>query len=119
MNSRDMHGVSHSTPQNTSQCHLSLLKPWQGVFKSSKKQVDTCQTSLQNWLSCSEKISDEEEAWLDHAGNIIDHHRILNTLSNAKNLEDAVNQLGDANRIYFQELQAAGGEKVKATLKIG
>ena len=46
-----------------------------------KKQVETCCKALQDKLSHSDKLSDEDEEWLDHAGKLIDHQRVFETLS--------------------------------------
>ena len=65
----------------TSQLLKTLEKGLELLKKHTKKRKD----ALTAKLTCKEKISSDDEAWLDNEGNIVDEERVVGSLKRANN----------------------------------
>ncbi|TFK17609.1 hypothetical protein FA15DRAFT_710633 [Coprinopsis marcescibilis] len=58
------------------------------------KQDQERREELTRRLQKQEKLTEEEEDWLDHEGNHVDEQRALNALKEAPDYDAALKQLG-------------------------
>ena len=90
---------------------IATLK--KGLAEFSKK-VKAHKDKLTDMLAKNEKISDDDEHWLDHEANMVDEQRVLNILETASE-SDYKKELGrlDANsKGIVNKLREWAGDKV-------
>jgi hypothetical protein len=64
--------------------------PLDVLKKGLSKLKDSIEERKDNLLAClnrKEKISDEDEEWLDNAGNVVDEEAVVDLLENASDYE--------------------------------
>ena len=106
--------------------------PFDVLKKGLSKLKDFTKERKDNLLTClnrKEKISDEDEEWLDNAGNVVDEEAVVNLLENTSDYEHGLTQLQvmSQQKTLVEKLKVLGGEgnkslgkreKVHATLKV-
>ena len=73
-----------------------------------KKDVEERRERLQEELKAKRKISDEDEAWLDGAGNLVDEERVVQLLKDSPDYEKGMEQLSKGDRDVVERLKALG-----------
>ena len=73
-----------------------------------KKEVEECRERLQKELKAKQKISEEDEAWLDGAGNLVDEECVIQLLRDAVDYEKGLDQLSNGDRDVVERLKALG-----------
>ena len=68
-------------------------------------------------LNGKEKISDEDEEWLDNAGNVIEEEAVVDLPDNASDYEQGLTQLTSQQKILVKKLKELGGGVNKALLR--
>ena len=87
--------------------------------KGLVKLKDFIKGRKDNLLAClnwKEKISDEDEEWLDNVGNLIDEEAIVDLLENMSDYECGLTQLTSQQKSLVEKLKELGGEVKKAVL---
>ena len=72
-----------------------------------------------NLLAClnrKEKISDEDEEWLDNVGNLVDEEAVVDLLENVYDYEHGLTQLTSQQKSLVEKLKELGGKVKKAVL---
>ena len=92
---------------------LDLLK------KGLSKLKDSIKERKDNLLAClnrKEKISDEDEEWLDSAGNVVDEEAVVSLLENASDYEHGLTQLQvtSQQKTLVEKLKVLGGKGNKS-----
>jgi hypothetical protein len=95
----------HSLLMATSKLALGILL--RGLQKL-KKDVEERRERLQKELKAKQKISEEDEAWLDGAGNLVDEERVIQLLKDAADYEKGLEQLSNGDRDVVERLKALG-----------
>ena len=90
---------------STSKLALGILL--RGLQKL-KKGVEERREKLQEELKAKQKISDEDEAWLDGAGNLVDEEHVIQLLKDAADYEKGLEQLSNGDRDVVERLRALG-----------
>ena len=85
---------------------LNSLKKGLDVFK---RQVQTKKAKLEE-LQRKGKLSDADEKWLDHEGNIVDEQLLLNKLEATSDYNRAMERLDNTEKILVQKLQEFAGD---------
>ncbi|KAG6858013.1 hypothetical protein C0991_004024, partial [Blastosporella zonata] len=62
-------------------------------------------------------ISSEDEAWLDHEGNLVDLETVVDKLETASDYERGVERLTDEQKVGLKRLREAAGELAKVVGK--
>ena len=73
-----------------------------------KKDVKERSERLQEELKAKQKISKEDEAWLDGAGNLVDEERVIELLKDAADYQKGLEQLSNGDREVVERLRALG-----------
>lgn len=73
-----------------------------------EKGVGTRRKHLLDCLQRQEKISEEEEAWLDNDANCVDEEAIIGTLEKASDFEHALSQLNPEQKKVVERLRELG-----------
>ena len=89
-------------PQNL----LNVLKK---AFSKLKKSFEKHQNNLLDCLAKKEKLSDDDENWLDNNGNLINEEHVIDTLDAASNFERGLGRLSDEEKIALRQLRQAAG----------
>ena len=93
--------------------------PLHVLHKGLAKLKDSVKERKENLLAClnrKEKISDEDEEWLDNGGNVVDEEAVLNLLENESDYEHSLTQLTSQQKILVEKLKELGGERKKTAL---
>ena len=93
--------------------------PLHVLQKGLAKLKDSVRERKNNLLAClnrKERISDEDEEWLDNAGNTVDEEAVLDLLENASDYEHGLAQLTAQQKILVEKLKELGGERKKTAL---
>ncbi len=77
-------------------------------FSVLERQFEQRRASLLARLVKQERLSPEDEHWLDNEGNLADERAILDVLSTASDLTEAVDGLTENQKAAFQRLRKAG-----------
>ena len=83
------------------------------------KLKDSVKERKDNLLAClnrKERISDEDEEWLDNAGNTVDGEAVLDLLENTSYYEHGLAQHTAQQKILVEKLKELGGERRKTAL---
>ena len=92
--------------------------PLHVLQKGLAKLKDSVKERKDNLLAClnkKERISDEDEEWLDNAGNTVDEEAVLNLLENVFNYEHGLAQLMAQQKILVEKLKELCGKRKKQT----
>ena len=98
-------GISFMTPNP-----LDILKSGLATLTQA---VDTRKTELLSHLQKQEKISDEDEEWLDNEANYVDEVVVVELLEKAPNYQDGFAKLSKQQRDLVEKLKKLGGEAKK------
>ena len=93
--------------------------PLHVLQKGLAKLKDSVRERKNNLLAClnrKERISDEDEEWLDNAGNTVDEEAVLDLLENTSDYEHSLAQLTAQQKILVEKLKELGGERKKNSL---
>ena len=85
----------------------TLLEDVKDGFSKLKKSTDDRRKALLDCLARKEKLSDDDERWLDTDGNLVDEFRIINILEAASDFEQAVGRLSDEEMAILHRLRGA------------
>ena len=86
---------------------IATLK--KGLAEFSKK-IKARKDKLTDKLAKNEKISDEDEHWLDHEANMVDEQRVLDTLEAASDYEREVGRLDENSKGIVKKLREWAGD---------
>ena len=82
------------------------------------KKIKARKDKLTDMLARNEKISDDDENWLDHEANTIDEQRVLDILEAASDYEKEVEKLDANSKGIVKKLREWAGDTNKvASLK--
>ena len=73
-----------------------------------KKHVKACKDDLVSCLQRKEKISDDDEHWLDNEANQVEEEAIIMTLENASDYEHGLEQLNSQQKTMVGKLRELG-----------
>ena len=85
--------------------NVSEMKPVDILKKGLTKlqhQIRDRKTRLENKLKASQQISDIDQEWLDHAGNLVDEERVIDALDHA-NLSSGATSLVQQTKIFSSQ----------------
>ena len=71
-----------------------------------KKEAKAEKTQLEERLKCCEKLTNEEEKWLDNTGNYVDEERLIADLEGAAVFSEAFSKLSKEQKACFHMLVA-------------
>lgn len=83
------------------------MKPVDLLKKGLKKLQDQTHArkgALEAALKANQPISEADEEWLDHTGNLVDEERIVNMLEHASDYACALAQLNAQDKLIVQRL---------------
>ena len=86
---------------------LDVLKKGLSKLKNSVKER---RDHLLAFLNRKEKISDEDEEWLDNAGNVVDEEAVVDLLENASDYEHGLIRLTSQQKSLVEKLKELGGK---------
>lgn len=69
-----------------------------------RKQFNERRIQLQNRLNKKEKISDEDERWLDGEGNLVDEQQVIDELETASDYERGLGRMDEGKKSIVQRL---------------
>lgn len=75
-----------------------------------KSSVKGRKDNLLAHLIKGEKISDEDETWLDNVGNLVDEEAVVDILERASNYEHGLEQLTSQQKALVKKLKELSGE---------
>ena len=105
----------HSTVQFSKRTLVLMTKIPLDVLKSGldklKSQFQGRKNDLLARLSRKEKLSAEDEEWLDHDANLVDEEALVDTLDEASDYERKLAMLDTNKRSLVQKLMGYGAEK--------
>ena len=81
------------------------------------KKIKAHKDKLTDKLAKNEKISDDDEHWLDHEANTVDEQRVLDTLEAASDYEKEIGRLDENSKGIVKKLQEWAGDTNKAPSK--
>ena len=93
---------------------LDILK---NAFSKLKKSTETRRKALLARLSKKEKLSVNDETWLDNTGNLVDEECIIEALDAASDFERGVERLSDNGKAALSRLRQAAGDNVSKKRK--
>ena len=99
----------YATPYGTYHCSKKGLKKLQD-------QVFTHKASLEAALKANQAISEADEEWLDHDGNLVDEEQLVHELDTALDYEAACKNLSPQDKAIVKRLIKITGP-VQATKK--
>jgi hypothetical protein len=79
------------------------------AFSKLKKSFEKRRKDLLDRLARREKLTDDDENWLDNDGNLVTEERVIDTLDAASDFERGVERLSDDEKAAFQRLRQAAG----------
>jgi chaperonin cofactor prefoldin len=85
--------------------------PLHVLRKGLVKLHDSIKGRKDNLLAClnrKEKISDEDEQWLDNAGNLVDEEIVVDLLDNASDYEHGLTRLTSQQKALVEKLKELG-----------
>lgn len=85
-------------------------------LRKLKDSVKSRKNNLLTRLNRKEKISDEDEEWLDNAGNLVDEECVVDLLERASNYEHGLTRLTSQQKFLVEKLKELGGEVNKVVL---
>jgi hypothetical protein len=91
--------------------------PLHVLKKGLAKLTDSIKARKDNLLARingKERISDEDEEWLDNAGNLVDEEAVVDLLENASDYEHGLTQLTSQQKSLVDKLKELGGEVKQA-----
>ena len=93
------------------------MKPVEILKKGlSKLQNQTCdrKAHLQACLQAGQSISNSDEEWLDHDGNLVDEEQLVDDLNNASDYDQRLKRLSSCEKSIVDRLTslAKGSERV-------
>ena len=96
-----------------------MTNPLHMLQKGLTNLKDFIKARRDNLLAClngKEKISDEDEEWLDNAGNMIDEEavQVVDLLKNASDYEHGLTELTSQQTFLVEKLKELSGEVKKA-----
>ena len=91
---------------------LDILKKGLEVLK---REVHSRKTKLEACLRQKEKLSIEDEEWLDHEGNTVDAEMVCDMLEAASDYERGIEGLDNMGRGLVLKLRELSGEAKKIT----
>ncbi|KAF8642060.1 hypothetical protein AX14_009760, partial [Amanita brunnescens Koide BX004] len=78
-----------------------------------KKEVTECRERLQAELKAKQKISEEDEVWLDGAGSLVDEECVIQLVRDAVDYEKGLEQLSNGDKDVIKRLTALGDSGAK------
>jgi hypothetical protein len=75
-----------------------------------QSQVQDQKLRLMADMRAGKKLTESEEEWLDHAGNLVDEERIVELLKNASDYQKAFECLNKEDKGVVERLQALGSK---------
>ena len=81
------------------------------------KKFKARKDNLTDKLAKNEKISDDNEHWLDHEANTVDEQRDLDALEAASDYEKEIGRLDENSKGIVKKLQEWAGDTNKAPSK--
>lgn len=106
-------GLGYSKPLPMSKNPLHTLR------KGLAKLKDSVEARRDNLLAClnrKERISDEDEEWLDNAGNLVDEEAIVDLLERASDYQTGFAQLTLQQKSLVKKLKELSGDIHEAVL---
>ena len=85
------------------------LKALKNAYSKLKKTFETRQKDLLDRLARKEKLSNDDENWLDNDGNLVTKERVIDTLDAASDFERGLEKLTDEEKAAFQRLRQVAG----------
>ncbi|TFK21349.1 hypothetical protein FA15DRAFT_707319 [Coprinopsis marcescibilis] len=86
----------------------NLLSMLQKGLKALRKHVESHRNTILNKIKHKAVVPSEDEAWLDHEGNMVDKEWMLDLLERAKTPDGVFNELNDADKMLAEELRKLG-----------
>ena len=80
-------------------------------------RIKSRKEALQAQLAEEGSISSEDEQWLDHDANLVDELRVVETLEDAPDYEQAFGRLDGGQKDIVRRLREAAGDLSKAAGK--
>ena len=93
---------------------IATLK--KGLVEFSKK-IKARKDKLTDKLAKNEKISDDDEHWLDHEANTVDEQRVLDALEAASDYKKEIGRLDENSKGIVKKLQEWAGDTNKVPSK--
>jgi hypothetical protein len=75
-----------------------------------QSQVQDRKLRLMTDMRAGKELTESEEEWLDHAGNLVDEERIVELLKNASDYQKAFECLNKEDKGVVERLQALGSK---------
>jgi predicted RNase H-like nuclease (RuvC/YqgF family) len=108
---KKLHRITYTHPTYvTSKAALGILL--RGLQKL-KKEVTEHRERLQEELKAKQKISEEDEVWLDGARNLVDEERVIQLLRDAVDYKKGLEQLSNGDKDVVKRLTALGDSGAK------
>ena len=98
------------------QPHMEPITALKKGLKKLQDQVFIRKASLEAALKANQAISEADEEWLDHDGNLVDEERLVHELDTALDYEAACKNLSPQDKAIVKRLIEITGP-VQATKK--
>jgi aspartate oxidase len=87
-----------------------LLKGLEKGLKLLKNHIKEHKNVIIAKLNQKEKVSSDEEIWLDNKGNTVDEDRVVDVLKRAHTPKRVLNEMDAAGKEVVRKLQELGGD---------
>jgi hypothetical protein len=87
-----------------------LLKGLEKGLKLLKNRIKERKDVIVAKLNRKEKVSSDDETWLDNEGNTVDEDRVVDVLKRAHTPERVLNEIDAADKEVVRKLRESGGE---------
>jgi len=71
-----------------------------------ENEVNARKEEILSRLHRQEKVTDEESDWLDDAGNLVDEKDLITALGEAKDFDNAINELEGRRKVALERLKS-------------
>ncbi|KAG6898529.1 hypothetical protein C0993_006192 [Termitomyces sp. T159_Od127] len=89
------------------------LQALKAGISQHRSEIKTCNNDLLACLARQKKISEADEAWLDHKPNLVDEKTVIELLEKASNYEHGFAQLDSHQKSLVEQLLELEGGKEK------
>jgi len=93
------------------------LRVLKNALSKLKRSTEKCRNALLDRLTKKEKLSEVDETWLDHAGNLVDEECVIEALDAASDFERGVERLTENGKAALHRLRQAAGEEISKKRK--
>jgi hypothetical protein len=91
----------------------NILKALEKGLQKLKNDLEARKRKIQEKLSRKEKLTSDDEAWMDGEGNTVDEDRVVDALKRAHTPERVLREMDDGDKAVVDKLRGLAGDVPK------